>query len=146
MNSMHDKVFIDTNIFVYAYLSVPPNHKDYAKHETARKMLGDFSAEQSVVISTQVCNEYYSVLLRNRIEDNAIQSSLMRIMNHVEVVSVTEATVKKSHEIKNRYRFSLWDSLIVASAIENECSVLYSEDMQSGQLIDGSLRVVNPLS
>ena len=143
---MHDKVFIDTNIFVYAYLSVPSDHKDYAKHETARKMLGDFSAEQSVVISTQVCNEYYSVLLRNRIEDSAIQSSLMRIMNHVEVVSVTEETVKRSHEIKNRYHFSLWDSLIVASAIESECSVLYSEDMHSGQLIDGSLRVVNPLS
>jgi len=143
---MRDKIFIDTNIFVYAYLSVHPDSKDYAKHETARKVLESFSAEQPVVISTQVCNEYYSVLLRNRIDDNTIQSSLMRIMDHVEVVSVTEKTVRGSHTIKNRYYFSLWDSLIVASAIENECTVLYSEDMQSGQLIDGSLRIVNPLS
>jgi len=143
---MRDKIFIDTNIFVYAYLSVHPDSKDYAKHEAARKVLESFSAEQPVVISTQVCNEYYSVLLRNRIDDNTIQSSLMRIMDHVEVVSVTEKTVRGSHTIKNRYYFSLWDSLIVASAIENECTVLYSEDMQSGQLIDGSLRIVNPLS
>ena len=50
----------------------------------------------------------------------------------------------QSFEIKNRYSFSYWDSLILSSALENGCDVIYSEDMHDGQLIDGVLRIVNP--
>ncbi len=47
-------------------------------------------------------------------------------------------------DIKKRYRFSYWDSLIIASALENNCSILYSEDMQHSQVIEDNLKIINP--
>jgi predicted nucleic acid-binding protein len=62
----------------------------------------------------------------------------------VNVASVSKNTVLQSFEIKNRYRFSYWDSLVLSSALENGCNIIYSEDMQDNQLIDEVLRIVNP--
>ncbi|WP_456325324.1 PIN domain-containing protein [Desulfonauticus submarinus] len=52
--------------------------------------------------------------------------------------------IKLAIEIKEKYKFSYWDSLIVASALENNCSILYTEDMQDGQIIEKKLEIVNP--
>ena len=46
-------------------------------------------------------------------------------------------------DIKKRYKFSCWDSLIITSALENNCSILYSEDMQHSQVIENNLEVIN---
>ena len=51
---------------------------------------------------------------------------------------------KKAVILKNRYKYSFWDSMILASALDSNCDVLYSEDMQDGQLIDGKLKIINP--
>jgi predicted nucleic acid-binding protein len=48
-------------------------------------------------------------------------------------------------EVNMRYGYSYWDSLIIATALQNDCSILYSEDMQHNQLIEGKLRIINPL-
>ncbi|HHH18974.1 MAG TPA: PIN domain-containing protein [Campylobacterales bacterium] len=141
---MNDRVFIDTNIFVYAYLENYKNKSDYAKHLKAKELLQSFQKGAFVCISTQVCNEYYSALLKNRIEDQHIQSSLKSLILSTNVTSISKNTVLQSFEIRNRYGFSYWDSLILSSALENECTVLYSEDMQDEQVLNGVLRVVNP--
>ena len=49
-----------------------------------------------------------------------------------------------AYDIKKRYKFSWWDSLIVSTALENDCNTLLSEDLQHNQLIEGRLRVINP--
>jgi len=144
MSYMKDKVFIDTNVFVYAYLENPKKQEDYEKHLKAKELLRSFTTENIVVISTQVCNEYYSALSKNKIENHDIQSSLSSLVQKVNVASISKDTVLGSFAIKNRYSFSYWDSLILSSALENGCNIIYSEDMQDGQLIDGVLRVVNP--
>jgi len=141
---MRDKIFIDTNVFVYAYLENHKKEEDYQKHLKAKELLGSFTTDNRVFISTQVCNEYYSALLKNKIENSDIQSSLHSLVQMVNVASISKNTVLQSFEIKNRYDFSYWDSLILSSALENGCGVLYSEDMQDGQVIDGVLRIVNP--
>jgi len=53
-------------------------------------------------------------------------------------------TIRKSWKIKLRHLFSIYDSLIVASALEAGCTTLYTEDLQHDQLIEGKLRIVNP--
>ncbi len=141
---MKDKVFIDTNVFVYAYLENPKKQEDYEKHLKAKEFLRSFTTENTVIISTQVCNEYYSALSKNKIENHDIQSSLSSLVQMVNVASISKNTVLGSFAIKNRYSFSYWDSLILSSALENGCNIIYSEDMQDGQLIDRVLRVVNP--
>ena len=141
---MSDRVFIDTNIFVYAYLENHKKQEDYKKHLKAKELLRSFTTDDTVFISTQVCNEYYSALLKNRIENENIQASLHHLMKMVNVASISKITVLQSFDIKNRYSFSYWDSLILSSALENGCNILYSEDMQDNQLINGVLRIVNP--
>jgi len=47
-------------------------------------------------------------------------------------------------ELKEKYRYSFYDSLIISSAIENECSVLYTEDLKNSQLIEGKIKILNP--
>ena len=61
-----------------------------------------------------------------------------------QVELITLATVHVALEIRERYGFSWYDSLIVAAALESGCELLYSEDMQHGQVIEGRLRVINP--
>ena len=141
---MKDKVFIDTNVFVYAYLENPNKKEDYKKHLKAKELLKSFTIDDVVYISTQVCNEYYSALLKNKIENADIQNSLYSLVQMVNVASISKDTVLQSFEIKNRYNFSYWDSLILSSALENNCNIIYSEDMQNAQLINGVLRIVNP--
>lgn len=57
---------------------------------------------------------------------------------------ITKIDIKLAMNIKKRYKFSYWDSLIIASALENNCAILYSEDMQHGQIIEDRLTIVNP--
>jgi predicted nucleic acid-binding protein len=66
------------------------------------------------------------------------------IAAQVEVSPLTLRTVEHSLRIKDKYHYSWWDSLILASALENFCSVLYSEDLQHGQVVEKSLKIVNP--
>ena len=65
------------------------------------------------------------------------------------IASITPLDFKvyqDAYRIRARYNVSFWDSLIVASALDNSCTVLYSEDMQHGLMIDSKLKVINPFS
>jgi predicted nucleic acid-binding protein len=60
----------------------------------------------------------------------------------VEIISLV--TIHTTLKVRERYSFSWYDSIIVASALEADCDILYSVDMQNSQLINGRLRIVNP--
>jgi len=141
---MKDKIFIDTNIFVYAFLENHKQEKDYKKHIIAKTFLQSFDPDKKIVISTQVCNEYYSALLKNKILDQQIQESLKVLIDVVQVSSISKSTILTLMNLKNRYKYSYWDSLILSSALENNCTILYSEDMQHNQIIENKLKIINP--
>lgn len=101
---MTDKVFCDTNIFVYAFDS-----SEEKKHEKANDLI-DFIAE------------------------------------FIQISSLSLTTTYRAIELKSKYQLSFWDSLIVSAALEKECSIIYSEDMNDGQIFEGSVKVINPLS
>jgi len=60
------------------------------------------------------------------------------------VFSVTRDTSLYALSLKEKYNYSWWDSLVLASALENGCQIVYSEDMQHGQIIENCLKIVNP--
>ncbi|MFI3120268.1 MAG: PIN domain-containing protein [Methylococcaceae bacterium] len=140
---MKDKAFIDTNIFVYAFLD-SENSAGHAKHLKAVDFLKPFHSGTEVIISTQVVSEYYSALLKNKIDDDEIQQSAQQLASAIDVVSLSKRTVFDSFAIRNRFHYSYWDSLIIASALEHNCTILYSEDMQHEQSIEEQLRIINP--
>jgi len=89
-------------------------------------------------------SEYYSALLKNKISDDDIQENAKQLVDSIEVVPVSKHTVMESYSIKNKNRYSYWDSLIVTSALQNNCTVIYSEDMQHNQKIENQLNIINP--
>lgn len=65
-------------------------------------------------------------------------------MENCQVALLTPDTITLALDISKRYQYSYYDSHIIAAALENNCSLLYSEDMQHGQEIEGKLKIVNP--
>ena len=97
---MIDKIFIDTNIFVYAFLDNNKSQEEHKKHLEAKKLLQGFDSGCEIIISTQVCNEYYSALLKNKILDTEIQESLKELMNIIEVSTISKLTILNSMDLK----------------------------------------------
>lgn len=133
---MPDRAFIDTNILIYS-LSADEDRGAKAR----QTLLSSFEA----VVSSQVINEFISTCLKKNIlnlDDSAQAAN--GFMRALHFAPVHEATINRALRLVKKYKFSYWDSLIAASALENNCSVLFTEDMQHGQVINNRLRIVNP--
>jgi len=138
---MIEKVFIDSNIFIYAYTG-----DDEQKHSVARNVLRNNVLSNEIVLSVQILNEFYSVMARYKYPHNEIKSCLNEIVEQVKVMPLELETIKRCIFIKEKYSYSWWDSLVLASALENDCTVLYSEDLQCNQIIENQLKIVNPFA
>ena len=137
---MKDRIFIDTNVLVYIHLF---DEESQNKRKALQNLLHR-RIDAELIINVQVINEFYNVLLRKNIEDNVIQE---KIHSQLDICSASELSLKtvfSAWKLREKYKYSYWDSLILASALENSCSILYSEDMQHGQVIEDSLKIINP--
>ncbi len=133
--------FLDTNIFVYAF---DPDHQ--AKRTKAIQLIKQALDQQKGILSTQVISEFFNVVLRKikppmRSEDCI--SLLEKMFLPLCEVIVSPETIKQALIIEQETQYSYYDSLIVASAIEGHCHILYSEDFQDGQVIR-NLKIANP--
>jgi predicted nucleic acid-binding protein len=134
---MKDKVFLDTNILIYAYSGTEPDKRDIALN---------ILEEHSIVISIQVLNEFIWIMNRKY----GVSFEKLQILSDIfwqrfEVALLRKSSVDKALSLANQYKYSYWDSLIIASALENKCKILYTEDMQDGQIIEGKLKIENCL-
>ncbi|GHV84333.1 twitching motility protein PilT [Spirochaetia bacterium] len=136
---MTDKVFVDTNIILYAEFD-----DDSKKYNCAKALLKNSFIQSGVYISTQVLNEFFVNALRKGAGASDIQSVLLNYSNNFKLITIDFQTIRECWRILNRYHFSYWDSLIIAAALEADCSILYSEDMQDGQIIENTLTIRNP--
>jgi predicted nucleic acid-binding protein len=127
-------IFADTNVVLYTI------GKDARKKAIAREI-----TTVRPVVSVQVINEAVNVCLRRfAFTPERAYAFADILMRRTDVCPLNESTIRKSAEIAIRYRFSNWDSLIIAAALLTNCRTLYSEDMQHGQVIDNTLTVFNP--
>jgi predicted nucleic acid-binding protein len=132
---MNDKAFMDTNLFIYMQSST-----DVEKKELSYRALESFEC----VVSSQVLNEFCNVAIKKlRMDVEQIQQVLRAMNSTCEIAIVRLETVEKALEVKDRYGYSFYDSLIIASALESGCSYLFSEDMSDGQVIEAALTIVN---
>jgi len=135
---MSVKLFLDTNIWVYAHLE----GENDVKHQKANTLVEE--TVQPLVISTQVLHEYYSVMLKNKMTDEWIQTNIEAMIEYCEIQLITLSIIRLAHRIKVHYRFSYSDSLIIASALDSGCNILYSEDLHTQQPIENQLQILNP--
>jgi len=132
------RTFLDTNILVYA-----DDPRDPEKQSRANILLTKHLRERTGVLSIQVLQEYFSTSTGKL--ELAADLAKQRIENFA-VLYVVEPRVNDllaAIDIHRLHRLSFWDALIVRSAKIAGCSVLLTEDLQHGQVIDG-LRIVNP--
>jgi predicted nucleic acid-binding protein len=133
------KVMVDTNLWVYLYAKNPDN-----KYRKVRELIGNHF--DSIIISTQILGELYNVLTKKKLtnQEDAKQIILENSLNF-QVVEIDLIKVVTALDINSRYGYSYWDSLVIATALNCDCSILYSEDMQHNQFIENKTRIINPL-
>lgn len=135
---MSGKVFLDTNVLIYCYASTEP-----AKRVAALAV----AEHPEACISTQVLQEMAHTLSRKFKKTwDEIDAVIEEVCRNFIVHRNTEQTVQTAIRLAARYGFSFYDSLILAAAIESNCTTLFSEDMQHGQTIDGCLKIANPFA
>ncbi|MFO0916020.1 MAG: PIN domain-containing protein [Pirellulales bacterium] len=138
---MTDKIFLDTNILIYA---IEPAGPDPDKAATA---LG-LAKQPDVRISTQVLGEFYRAVTSPRrksplTHDEA--TAWIQLWKRFDVTSITVPHLDLALEIVGRFRIGYYDALILAAAQMSGCQRVYSEDLQHGQNY-GGVAVINPFS
>ncbi len=139
---MSDRVFVDTNILVYAH-----DTSTATKHEQARALVERLWQDRSGAISTQVLQELYVSLRRKAKKPLALDETRALLADYLrwEVVVNDGDAILEAIALEHRYRLSFWDALVVQSARACGAEILYSEDMGNGQVYE-TVRVVNPFT
>jgi predicted nucleic acid-binding protein len=128
------KVFYDTNVLLYLVSG------DSVKADRAEELVAAGGH-----ISVQVLNEFAAVATRKYgMSWNDVSEVLATIREVCPVAPLSIETHDRARAIATRYGYRFYDATIMASALIADCTLLYSEDMQSGQRIDKQLTVKNP--
>ncbi len=138
---MSAKFFLDTNIFVYSFDSSAPK-----KAAQARKLIRKAIETRSGIVSYQVVQEFFNVALRRfakPMNSGDAEQYLATTFRPLLAVHSSLALFSDALRLRDRYRMNWYDALIVASAIDGGCQLLYSEDFQDGQEM-GGVTISNP--
>ena len=131
--------FLDSNIWLYAFIQ----SQDARKHEIANQI----SRTHALITSTQVINEVCVNLIRKAaLNEKRIHELITAFYQNHTVIELGIEILLKASQLRNRYFFSFWDGLIVATALLANARTLISEDMQDGLIVDKTLEIKNSFS
>lgn len=137
--SEHERTFVDTNVWLYAFIS----SQDKEKSHTAREFIQTKQAD--LVISVQVVSEVCANLIKKAdYAESEIRAVIDSFYANYPVVDLGRFLFLRASELRERYSFSFWDSTIVAAALHEQVPVLLSEDLQDGLLVDDCTTIMNP--
>ena len=140
---MNGKYFIDTNIFVYLF---DPRYP--AKSRKARSIIDHAVNEGTGLISYQVIQEFFSIASKKFAQPMTMYECLYCLDNIFSPLCAVFPSIefyKSALALKDQVGCSLYDALIIAAAVQEKCSVLYSEDLQHGRVIAG-VKIQNPFA
>jgi predicted nucleic acid-binding protein len=135
---MKDKIFVDTNVWVYLYLN-----DDDEKFKIAEEYLSKNNYDVVFIITWQIINEVSNTLLRYKYTELEIRKYIEQLCKTCTIQDFTKEIVLTASSLRERYSFSFWDSIVVGSALFSECDVLISEDMQDGLNVEEKLIIKN---
>ena len=137
---MTDRVFVDTNVLIYAH-----DLDAGLKHDRAAVIVADLWERENGIISTQVLQEFYVNVTRKIAKPLTPAAARGIIRNYLAwcVEANEPSAVLLASEIGERNRISFWDALIVASAARAGADRILSEDLSHGQVLEG-VRIENP--
>lgn len=142
MSAKEDWQFVDTNILVYAYDSSAGQ-----KHSLAKALLQKFWENKAGCLCVQVLQELY-VNLTHKVSVPVEAELVAQIIQDLSVWHLhipDGADVLGAIRIQQKYQLNFWDAMIIRSAAETNCTLLWSEDFSDGQVYEG-VKVVNPFT
>jgi predicted nucleic acid-binding protein len=134
------RVFVDTNVLVYAHDSAAGD-----RHAMARDLLRRLWADGTGALSTQVLQEFYAVATRKLKPPMARAEARQIVADYSEwcVVDTDPLLIVSASDLEERHTLSFWDALIVEAALRADAETLVSEDLQDGRVFV-NLTVRNP--
>jgi predicted nucleic acid-binding protein len=132
--------FFDTNVLVYLFDASAPRKK-----ARAQELLKQAVGEGLALLSTQVLQEFFVAVTRKLSVPLAHEQAerVVRDLAKLPTARIDTEMILKAIETMRRYRLSFWDSLIIQAALHGGATILYTEDLQHGQVIE-TLAVENP--
>jgi len=139
---MSDKIFVDTNILIYAH-----DIDSGLKHDTAVKVITDLWERANGILSNQVLQEFYIVVTRKIPKPISLSEARAIIKNYLkwQIEENNSNSILRASEIQEKYNISFWNALTVTAAQQAGAAKILTEDMNSGQTIEGVL-IENPFS
>jgi predicted nucleic acid-binding protein len=135
---MPARSFFDTNVLVYTDDKAVP-----AKQRRAVELVAEHRLARTGVVSLQVLQEYFVTVTRKLQVDAKIARRKVELLAEFDVAAPDVADVLAAIDLHRLHGISFWDALILRSAKQAGCKILFSEDMQAAQEIDG-IRIENP--
>ena len=132
------KVFFDTNVFLYAFLN-----QDVAKKAKAAMLIAQSVKDCTGYVSMQIVNEFCNVMVKKSGKSASEIGNAIGLFTKMQMVVTSLKLVQRALEMREAFNLQFFDSLLLASAERAGCGVLYTEDLNDGQLY-GTVRAVNP--
>ena len=128
---MTDRIFVDSNVWVYLFTD-----EKNIKNRAANEYITKNAKTNRLIISYQVLNEVCCVLKKKKYTEPEIRFVVGDMIGLCEVCDYSEEIIYLASELRDMYLLSYWDSHIATSGLASQCSVLASEDMQDGLIIN----------
>jgi len=135
-----DKVFLDTNLLLYAYDAGSP-----VKHSVAARILEDLWKSGNGILSTQVLQEFFANVTKKIPKPLSVTVGKEIVDDFLKwmIVPIEGRTILRAIDLREKLKYAFWDALVIQSAIEGGARWLFSEDLKDGQKI-GDLTIRNP--
>ncbi len=135
---MSARSFFDTNVLVYTDDKTSP-----AKQRRALDLVAEHRRSASGVVSLQILQEYFVAATKKLSLDSTIARRKVELLAEFDVVIPEVTDILAAIDLHRLHGFSFWDALILRSAMQAGCSILFSEDLQHGRQLDG-IQIINP--
>jgi predicted nucleic acid-binding protein len=131
---MSGREFIDTNVLVYA-----DDARDRRKQARARELIRRLMRERRGVLSLQILQEFFAAATRKLGMSSKEAKQRVSLYSRFDVVTLTPTDLLAAIDLHRMHQLSIWDSLVIRAALNGVCTVLHTEDMQAGYMIEDVL-------
>jgi predicted nucleic acid-binding protein len=128
------QIALDTNVLIYL-----------EGNDTVKRKIAESLLSLDPVIPSQVISEFINVTRRLRnIPKRQLIKEAADLFRYCSIAPIYHSTLVLAESMIQKYDFQLFDSLVVASAFEAGCDILYSEDMQHNIIVNKQIKIINP--
>jgi len=129
--------FIDTNIWLYAFIEDPTS----GKSKRARELVNGSQPVLNVQVINEVC---VNLIKKANFSEEQIRLLVDAFYTKYPIINIDQEILITASNLRQRYILSFWDSLVVASAMQIHVPIIYTEDLQHEQVFQDQVKIINP--